>query len=200
MEKKILTDIEFEDLCSKIENCFFIQIGANDGISVDPINKIILKNNWSGILVEPGFESFNELVKNYQGLKNLFFEMSAISDKDGEVTLYCGSTTPHFTLDFEKAKWMFDVEPKARKVPSLTPKSLIEKYSVQKIDVLQIDAEGHDFIILENFPFESFLPKIIRFEFVNLHNILSQSISFLENKGYKCYFSEDDADIIAILN
>jgi hypothetical protein len=34
---------EFNELLDNIENIFFLQIGANDGISVDPIHNLIKK-------------------------------------------------------------------------------------------------------------------------------------------------------------
>ena len=35
------------------DNFFFIEIGAHDGIYVDPIHRFIVKHKWKGILVEP---------------------------------------------------------------------------------------------------------------------------------------------------
>lgn len=198
-EGGVLSDDKFKEICKKINNCHFIQVGANNGKSTDPIHDLIKENNWTGVLVEPGFEAFEELVQNYKGYDGLSFEMSAISDVDGEVTLYCGTTTPHFTMDFEKAKWMFCIDPIARKVNGLTMSSLIEKYQLNKIDLLQIDTEGYDYIILKTFPFDKFKPKVIRYEYVCLKDKVQESINFIQSNGYKTYFSEDGADIIAIL-
>ena len=54
---------EFNELLDGKE-LFFIQIGANDGISVDPIHNLVKKNNWTGILFEPGKDAFGDLIKS----------------------------------------------------------------------------------------------------------------------------------------
>ena len=40
---------------------FFIQVGANDGITVDPIHKYIIEYHWNGILIEPQPGVFDQL-------------------------------------------------------------------------------------------------------------------------------------------
>jgi hypothetical protein len=44
---------------------FFIQIGAFDGQTSDPIHSWIRKERWQGIFVEPQPEPFQALRKNY---------------------------------------------------------------------------------------------------------------------------------------
>jgi FkbM family methyltransferase len=196
------TNIEFESLLNN-SNVFFIQIGANDGISVDPINKLIKKYNWGGILFEPGEDAFRELQKNYQDVKNLTFVNAAVSNYDGFGSLFCGTTTPHFTLNSQKAKDMFCVEPVAKEVQIVSPKSIIEKYNVTKLDLLQIDAEGHDFTIIKAFPFNVLKPSVIRFEYVNLsydNEGESSVINFFNSKGYTVKINREEGDMIAILN
>ena len=56
-----------------------IQIGANDGIRFDNINKYIKKYKTKSILVEPIKEYFDQLKKNYNSYNNVFFENLAIS-------------------------------------------------------------------------------------------------------------------------
>ena len=38
---------------SKIDGLTVIQIGANDGITHDPIHKFIKRDKWNGVLLEP---------------------------------------------------------------------------------------------------------------------------------------------------
>jgi FkbM family methyltransferase len=182
---------------------FFIQIGANDGISVDPIHNLVKKNNWTGILFEPGKDAFGDLIKNYHGHTNLTFVNAAVSNYDGRGELFCGTTTPHFTLNELKAKHMFDVEPTLVEVDIMSPKTIIDKYSVKKVDLLQIDAEGHDFTIIKAFPFDLIKPKIIRYEYVNLNydEIDAEGADkFLKQYGYTSFINRTEGDIVAILN
>ncbi|MBK6937124.1 MAG: FkbM family methyltransferase [Chitinophagaceae bacterium] len=68
---------------------FFVQIGANDGKSGDPLYEFIINHNWKGILVEPMPDVFEQLKENFSFASGrLIFENSAISDTGGEFTLY----------------------------------------------------------------------------------------------------------------
>jgi FkbM family methyltransferase len=207
VEKKLTNMLEinndkFNELLDNKE-IFFIQIGANDGVSVDPIHNLVKKNNWSGILFEPGKDAFESLVKNYDGYTNLTFVNAAVSNYDGKGELFCGTTTPHFTLNELKAKHMFDVEPTAIEVEIISPKTIVEKYNIKNIDLLQIDAEGHDFTIIKSFPFDVIKPKIIRYEYVNLtydEMEADGADEFLKQHGYTSYINRTEGDIVAILN
>ena len=65
-----------------------IQIGANDGLRFDSINKYIKQYKTKSILVEPIKEYFNQLKKNYINHENIFFENLAISVKNQINYLY----------------------------------------------------------------------------------------------------------------
>jgi FkbM family methyltransferase len=190
---------EFHELFNNRENVFFIQIGANDGKTYDPIYDLVIKNNWSGILYEPGDNAYQELIKNYNNNNNnnLIFEKKAVSNYDGKGILFCGTTNMHFTLNYEKAKSMFDVEPKSLNVEIVSPKTIINQFNINKIDLLLIDVLGHEFEIIKAFPFEKIKPEIIRFEYVNMK--VEYAIEYLESKGYVCYFDRIEGDIVAKL-
>jgi len=66
----------------------FIQIGANDGVSNDPIHDFAVKLELTGLIVEPLPACFDVLRKNYQGFENLSFENAAISTADGQAQLF----------------------------------------------------------------------------------------------------------------
>src|SRR5262245_48292496 len=59
----------------------FIQIGANDGLRNDPIREFIVRDAWTGVLVEPLPDVFDLLKKNYSGraAARLEFVNAAIS-------------------------------------------------------------------------------------------------------------------------
>jgi FkbM family methyltransferase len=194
---------DFENLFNDEKPIFFIQIGANNGITVDPINKLIKsKKNWSGILFEPGKDAFEELIITYKDYNNLNLVNSAVSDIDGKTILYCGETTPHFTLDKTKAIHMFNITPKEIEVDVMSPKTIISKFSISNLDLLQIDTEGRDFTIIKSFLDNNILPKIIRFEYVNLSYEETDSnkvINYLSDFGYESFYVENEGDIVSIL-
>lgn len=203
MNKNTITNSDFASLLEKIESVKFIQIGANDGITVDPIHELIKKGgvNWNGILFEPYYDTFIRLKKTYYGYDNLTLINAAVCDFDGESILYCGNTDPHFTLSKNKAKDMFDVEASEVTVDVVSPKTIIEKHNIDHLDLLQVDTEGRDFTILKSFIENDLLPKIIRFEYVNLpyENYDAEfTLRYLTELKYDCFYVENEGDILAI--
>jgi FkbM family methyltransferase len=198
-----ITNQDFSNLFNNHDKVFFIQIGANNGLTVDPLNNLIKTNSgWSGILFEPGVDAFEELKKTYSDSNELILINSAVSDFDGKTILYCGETTPHFTLDKMKATHMFNVIPREVEVDVMSPKSIINKFKITELDLLQIDTEGRDFTIIKSFLENNILPKIIRFEYVNLNyenTDGNQVIEYLSNFGYDSFYVESEGDIVSIL-
>lgn len=198
-----ITEIDFPSILNNIDNCFFIEVGANDGIYLDPLYPYIIKNNWSGILIEPNHIVFEELKNNYKNTNNLFFENCIVSDKSGMVDFYYNGdniTTLHNTLSYNYAKNNFKEDLKIVPTLSLTFDDLIQKYDVKKVDVLMTDVEGYDLDLLKTFPFNNIKPKVIIAEHAHLYHqnqTLEDIINFLGNQGYEYYIN--DSDIVGIL-
>lgn len=53
-------------------------------------------------------------------------------------------------------------------VPTISVARLLQKHSISKITLLQIDTEGYDFEILKMFLAAQALPDVVNFERVNL--------------------------------
>lgn len=199
---EVMLNKTFDSLANSIKDCFFVEVGANDGINFDPLYHLIKSNNWAGILVEPDKTTYERLKGNYSKQKNLIFENCAISDTDGKVELYCGTTDLHYSLSYKHAEWMFDVKPRGVEVESIRLDTLLNKHEVEKVDLLMIDVEGYDFIVLKTFPFSKIKPKIIRLEVVHISaegNSTGDVINYLTELGYSCYFDEHRTDVIGIL-
>jgi hypothetical protein len=69
----------------------FIQIGANDGISNDPIREFVIRNsNWRGVFVEPLPEFFSRCRYNYSYYEPERFQFiqAACSENIGSLKLW----------------------------------------------------------------------------------------------------------------
>lgn len=162
---------------------FFIQIGAMDGKTDDPIHNLVRAYGWHGLLVEPLRDHFERLQANYEGCKGLVFENCAIADETGERTMYRIPTAlarekglPRWALqagslhpDRNALGWD-EIRPLVveEKVPCLTLPDLLEKHRITDFQVLQMDAEGYDYPILKQLDLDRFQPKIINLEVVNM--------------------------------
>jgi FkbM family methyltransferase len=69
-------------------NFFFVQVGAFDGKSNDPVHGLASKWRLKGLVVEPQPGPFQTLKENYKDCHQLVLENVAISTEDGERPLY----------------------------------------------------------------------------------------------------------------
>lgn len=196
--------IDIYSRLKKDEGIFFIEIGANDGVSVDPMHSFIVRDSWKGILVEPVPYVFKRLKENYRNNKDLKLENVAIAEKDGEMDFYSLEKTendnlPDFydrigTFDYKVMEYHKHAIPniedfiKIIKVPTLTFMSLLKKHNVKKVNVVMIDTEGYDYEIIKLIDFNNISPDIILFENKHLLNQDHKACcELLETKGYKVY-------------
>jgi len=199
----------------------FIQIGGNDGKINDPIYQFVTKYNWTGIIVEPQTEVFNNnLKKTYGNYKNLVLENVAISNKTGVQKLYklavsnARWATGLASFNKENLTHHIDigyVDECAKKdgitlpdniedyytyenVNCITIEDLISKHNFSKIDLLQIDTEGYDYEIIKTINFNKIKPKVISFESKHLSKVdLDECKSLFKNNGYQFLFFGNDS-------
>jgi FkbM family methyltransferase len=187
---------------SRTKNFFFVQIGAYDGLECDPIQRFIHRYRWSGILVEPQPDAFERLRRNYEKFPGLIFERTAIADQECSLPLYklkeefahlfhsdrktlCSFDPEHITKHLSQRVDLRDALEKVD-IQCSTLSRLIEKHHVTKIDLLQIDAEGYDFIIIKSIDFSKVSPLIIHFEHAHLPATdKAECIQLLISKNYK---------------
>jgi FkbM family methyltransferase len=190
---------------------FFVQIGAHDGVSADPTSRQIRKySNWHGILVEPQPDYFQQLVMSYENETRFRFEPAAIGSQDGTMPFY--TVTDEIanltfwlpqSASFDREHvlgslhyWKYakkvaeipedlDSVIKVLQVPTLTIKSLLKKYHVEKVDLLALGTPALDFDIIQQFPFEQMKPAVICFEYLTLPMEKRRAcLQFLAEKGY----------------
>ena len=176
-----------------------IQIGANDGLRFDNINRYIKQYKTKSILVEPIKEYFEQLKKNYNNHENIFFENVAISVKNQINYLYKVKTNDLEKYD-EHIKGISSfnfyhlikhgVKKKhitKEKIVSISIVKLFEKYSFD-INLLFIDAEGYDADIVIDLLENSNFKPIIVIEYVHIKlSTIKNLNNLLKEKNYK-YF------------
>lgn len=180
---------------------FFLQIGAFDGESRDPLFQAVRKYGLKGVLVEPQKPAFERLCENYRDQPQLQFVNAAIADRNEERTLYTLKSGACTTASFDKRHLLKHRIPEAdiveQPTPCLTFPELLKRSGREHIDLLQIDAEGADFAILKMVDFEHFRPSIVRYE--QLHMTRPQrdeAARRLVENGYQLH--ADKMDVTAI--
>ena len=74
--------------------------------------------------------------------------------------------------------------------------ALLDRHGIDRIDLVQIDTEGHDYHILKQLDLQRYQPAIVRFEAYHLPTEeLGKAIQKLVEHGYDC--RRQDGDILA---
>ncbi|MDG1046555.1 MAG: FkbM family methyltransferase [Bacteroidia bacterium] len=190
------------------EQFYFVQIGANDGYSFDPINHLIKKYNLKGVCIEPIQEYFQELKNTYKNYPNVSLLKAAVTDKIGNIEMYKVKKTDHNLPNWTKGIASIDINHHKKTnikgdyieteiVKSISFDKLIQRFKIDHIDLLVIDTEGYDLKIIEMIEFNKLKPKIIFFEHLyNYRNIsdikLGKTVTKFQDLGYLVNLGESE--------
>lgn len=206
-------------------NFTVIQIGANDGITHDPIHKFIKRDNWKGVLLEPQKHVFDQyLSKIYRNNKGITTINAALGETDGHLNLYKigfsnarwatglatfdksvlekAFTSGHVAKNAAKENVAIPSNPDehivAEKVPLISAETLLSTYQIDKIDLLQIDTEGFDYEVIKMFDIKKTKPGLIVFESSHLpKETLAEAVAYLQENNYETVTS--GANTVAML-
>ena len=214
-DPNIIRRLQFDDvICRRMiesgPELSFIQVGAFDGISNDPLYKYISRFNWRGVLVEPQPFYAEKLRALYgEQCDRLTIIEAAVGGAVGQRAFYtvAGEGPPAWAMQlasFERttitshARLIPGLEQRIREtmVPCTTFDAILDDLP-GSLDLLQIDAEGADAYLLSLFPFERIKPAIVHFEFQHLSMEQKEScLDQLVRYGYRVGPSED-VDMLA---
>ncbi|MDR2913881.1 MAG: FkbM family methyltransferase [Tannerella sp.] len=174
------------------ENGFFLDIGANDGITFSNSYFFEKYRNWSGICVEPHVDIFKKLSK----VRTCILENCCITDKDGVVTFrkVSGPDMLSGVLEFMDRVDSLDEHIRMHggsyediKIASYNINSLLKKHNVTKIDFCSIDVEGGEWAIINSIDFDH-----VNISAFSVEGNDERILSFLKSKGYTHIYSETD--------
>jgi FkbM family methyltransferase len=160
---------------------FFLQIGANDGVSNDPLHELVFQYELAGLLVEPLPDVFERLRITYANQPSVVFERCAIGRYDGEANIYrvrADAPFPPWTQEiasFNRSHLTgsnFDLPDLEKyveevRVPCLTLPTLLRKHGIHDLTLLQVDTEGFDCEIVRMALDAGLHPPIINYEFLH---------------------------------
>ena len=134
------------------------------------------------LLIEPVKYNFDQLKKRFKNYKNIIFENVAIGDKNELIDFFhvlessidklkkhwasgIGSFSKEHILKHRTKRFQITEEDiRCIKIKAITFNKLIEKYKIEYINKLMIDAEGFDYNIIKSIDFKKIFIKEIIFE------------------------------------
>ena len=189
-----------------------VQIGANDGTTMDPLRVALRDHDFPTLFVEPIQPKLDSVRRLYEGRAGFEFAPVAVSDKAGAATIY---NLPHFPgappwteslasfnrkvilshahlLKMSKSKLNDMIE--SAVVETITMPMLFERFpDFQKAQLVQIDTEGHDDVIIGSLLETDQRPSFINFEHRHMTVERQDRIrSRLAEDGYSFVVSDMD--------
>jgi FkbM family methyltransferase len=168
-------DVRAADLI-KIRRGFFVETGANDGVSQS--NSLYFEHylGWRGLLIEPIPELASRCRAHRR--KALVEQCALVSStfQDSEIEIqYCnlmslvrgarGSSDEELAHVKNGTQYLRpDDKPYTIRVPARTLTWVLEKHGVKHIDFLSLDVEGYEANVLRGLDFEKFAPQYILVE------------------------------------
>lgn len=203
------------------EEVFCVQVGANDGKTTDPLFTYFDQYDWKGLLIEPQQDVYeHQLKKTYSHRPDLILENVAIGPSGQHLPFYrlkcsnaqwaTGLSTfdketllAHVTSGYvaqmarEDGISLGDDLIETTKIPTFSFRDLMERHSIDRVDVLCIDTEGADFEVLRQFDFSLYKPDLVLYESKHLSDgDFISSKTLLRDAGYRLYW--DGGDTLAV--
>ena len=179
----------------------FVQIGSNDAAFGDPIIDFVLRHGWSGVMVEPVPNIYARLRRRHGANPRLRFENLAIDSSDGSRVFYSlqplaappspwydqmGSFSREHILKHERFTPGLAQHIRETTVECLRLDTLLARHGIRELQLLHIDAEGHDYAVLQSLDFSRCQPELLLFEHGHLpREERTACAAFLEARGYR---------------
>lgn len=195
------------------EGLSYLQIGAHDGILVDPMYDFVLKhpNTVRGILIEPIPSVFEKLKTNYSNFPYIVPLNLAIHNSKRSATMYkvkesvlpkkhkfASGWASLDSMHWKRMDGIVESDIEEIVVNCMTVAEVLSKYEFGCPDVLVIDTEGYDYEILQDIDLSAIRPILIRFEHglstkTMSSNELDQLINKFNSHGYQVILEQNDA-------
>jgi FkbM family methyltransferase len=183
------------------EDFTFLQVGAFDGVSNDPIHGIVREFGIRGLIVEPQRDAFEMLRRNYADHPQVLLVNAAVSVQEGTRDFFTVKDSSEQVASFDRNHLLKSGVPAERivctNIRCHTLDGLRLQHGFRTFDLVQIDAEGYDFEIIKTIDFGAASPSLIRFEHIHLsERDCTECVRMLAQQGYR--FLSEKSDIIAL--
>ena len=143
----------------KIENGFYIEAGAYDGILQSNTKFLEEYKGWFGILVEPGKNIFKSLQINRPN--NININKCLVSNKHYNKSIMGAfDNGPMSSVNNIRNLEHVDLI----EVECATLESILDEYKITKIDYMTIDTEGYEYEVLEGLNLNRYRPVFLLIE------------------------------------
>ena len=198
-----------EKLFDGLRNGFFVEAGAFDGENFSNTLLFELKYNWTGLLVEPNPDNYEELKRKNRktfSIESCFSTKDRVESIDFDAAgayggIINGQMKPGELPSKEKdyyrkrynKKYKFNYDRRTLKMHCLPFNSIMRAMGNPVIHYLSLDIEGVELQVLQKIDFEANDIKVISLETTRIGAIFEGSLAqlkfFMKKKGYEFHAS-----------
>jgi FkbM family methyltransferase len=158
------------------DNGFFIEVGANDGVSQSNSLYFEIYKNWRGLLIEAIPELFekcknnrpNNIVENYALVPFNYPEKFVDMQYCNLMSFVKGAMPSDVAANHLKVGCKIqNIETYPLKVTAITLTELLDKHHISNIDLFSLDVEGFELSVLKGIDFDKYKPKFMVIEVRN---------------------------------
>lgn len=174
-----------------------LQIGAYDGEQPTAVWEWVQSSDGKTVLVEPIKRAFERLMRKYHGFSNVGLCNAAVARHDGQAKMYAARDFDNM-IDI-RGQWssfsrehllrlgLKEDEVQEEIVEVLRLDTLIDRFGIDKIDVLVIDAERYDCEVVKMALEMEKTPDCIYFEYIHFpkRQVANQVFQGLDEHDYK---------------
>ena len=193
----------------KSKKGFFIECGANDGISQSNTYFLEKKYGWNGLLIEPIpklFEKCKITRSNDNYYENCALVDNNYSEKYVEIN-YCNLMSVLNLQNNNDLSYNIDqhvksgnrflekndeLKNKTIKVPASTLQSILDKYKITEIDIFSLDVEGFESFVIDGIDFNKTKINYLLVECRDFDNLWNK----LYDKGFKSFIKLSSQDFL----
>ena len=170
---------------------FYVDVGCYHPIKGSLTNSLY-KKGWNGMNIDLSEISID------------LFKLSRPNDHNinAAITNFDGKTSYYENSPINQQNSLEDNDGIKKEIEAYKLNTLLEKNKIEKIDYLNIDAEGNDYKVISNFNFTKYEPQLISIEFnsydmeklINseIHKCMTEnSYKLISKFGVTCFYSNE---------
>ena len=181
-------DLVIDEYFKNKNKGFYVDVGCYHPLQRNN-TMLLYQKGWRGINID--ISDFS--IKLFKFLRPDDFNLNvAVSNKEGEIDMFFQKKLSQLsTIKENSAKNAFQGNILNKKILSRKLTSILDesKYKDQKIDFLNVDAEGADFEVLQSLDFNKYSPELICIEVIEKDLENSDVFNFLYKNRYKKIWS-----------
>jgi FkbM family methyltransferase len=181
-------DIIYDLLCGSPLPATMIDVGGHYGSSLE----LFAADGWDIYAFEPDPENRAVLKRFCSSYANVEIDSRAVSNQNKEKLPFF---TSNVSTGISSLSPFHDTHEESSVVDTVTLESFTREKTIEKVDFLKIDTEGHDLFVLQGVPWKEITPRVILCEFEDRKTRLlgydfHELAAFLVDKGYSLTVSE----------